>query len=85
MADVGLNRLVAPTKENEIPLKRKEPSFGDTFVAQTQQLVGPAFTSIFDTNSDLDTSFNVNSFLDNKGISIQSSDGQFILKNGLAG
>mgnify|MGYP003673601417 FL=1 len=83
MADVGLNRLVAPTKENEIPLKRKEPSFGDTFVAQTQQLVGPAFTSIFDTNSDLDTSFNVNSFLDNKGISIQSSDGQFILKNGL--
>jgi hypothetical protein len=83
MADVSLKRLVTPTRENKIPLKRREPSFSDTLVAQTQQLVRPAFTSIFDTNSDLDTSFNVNSFLDNKGISIQSSDGQFILKNGL--
>lgn len=86
MAEVLPQNILNPKPLSKIPYERGDPTFGETFIDNTEQLIRPAaegaakllMPSVFDNSSERDSEFDFNSFLVGKNIDIKSSDGQYL-------
>ena len=86
MAEILPQNILNPKPFGEIPYERDDPTFGQTFISNTEQLLRPAaegaakllMPSVFDNNTERDPTFDFNNFLTEKNIDIKSNDGQYL-------
>lgn len=80
-----LKAWLTPRPDNIIgPARESNSSFLKVFNAQSENLFKNTvdnFSTIFEPDPPVDLSFNLNDFLQEKGISLVSKDGQFISEN----